>query len=87
MAEQSMRLELNRVAIGELALRSDGVRQIVGQKTAEMAQQMASAIGEENVSSHVAGVSRARGYVRRLDGASAEAVDGRLARILRGSSG
>ena len=79
----SLRLEFNKSAIGELALRSREVRNLVGETGASMAVGLGADIGEENVSFHEGGISRARAYVRRLDGISEEALDGRLARILR----
>lgn len=82
----SIRFDWNKPNIGALALRSEGVKNLVAQVTAEKASQLQTEVGEENVSSFVGGRTRARGYVRRLGGDAMidEVVDGRLARILRG---
>ena len=82
----SLRLELDKLKIGELALRSDGVRDLVNETTTRMGAKLEAELGEEDVVVVTnAGISRARGYVRRLDGG--EVVDGRLSRILHGGAG
>lgn len=60
----SLRLKLNGKAIGDVALRSQAVRELITQKTAAVAEAAAGLADDPGSVHHsVAGRSRARGYV------------------------
>lgn len=78
------RLDLNNTAMGDLALRSEGVRNIVQQEGERRTQALVSAVGAENVDSYMGGDSRARYTIRRLESLQEEAKDGLLSKTLNG---
>ena len=79
-----MRLKLDHRAIGDLALRSDGVRRAVEAEGAKRAGILAGMVGADRVDTHMGGRSRARFTIRRLQSLRREAADGALSRALRG---
>lgn len=80
----SLRLEFNRQALGDLALRGNGIRSVVADVGAAIQSDAASDI-EDEVTMVVGGKGRARAYVRRTGsaGLANEGRDGALARALR----
>ena len=84
----SLRLDFDYQAIGDLALRSDAVRQLVADTAERMGENLSGEVGAENVVVTHAGKSRARSYVRRTGRTAAqdEVVDGALSRTLRGGA-
>lgn len=80
----SFALKLNNKAIGDLALRGEGVTGLVEQEGSRRAQALATAIGADNVVTHMGGTSRARMTIRRLESLQKEAEDGALSKALSG---
>ena len=80
----SLRLEFNRQALGDLALRGNGIRSAVADVGAAIQSDAAADI-EDEVTMVVGGKGRARAYVRRTGsaGLANEGRDGALARALR----
>ena len=80
----SLRLEFNRQALGDLALRGTGIRSVVADVGAAIQSDAAADI-EDEVTMVVGGKGRARAYVRRTGsaGLANEGRDGALARALR----
>ena len=80
----SLRLEFNRQALGDLALRGNGIRSVVADVGAAIQSDAAADI-EDEVAMVVGGKGRARAYVRRTGsaGLANEGRDGALARALR----
>ena len=80
----SLRLEFNRQALGDLALRGNCIRSVVADVGAAIQSDAAADI-EDEVTMVVGGKSRARAYVRRTGsaGLANEGRDGALARALR----
>lgn len=80
----SLRLEFNRQALGDLALRGNGIRSVVADVGAAIQSDAAADI-EDEVTMVVGGKGRARAYVRRTGsaGLANEGRDGALARALR----
>ena len=80
----SLRLEFNRQALGDLALRGNGIRSVVADVGAAIQSDAAADI-EDEVTMVVGGKGRARAYVRRTgsEGLANEGRDGALARALR----
>ena len=79
-----MKFKISQKAMAELLVGPE-MRQAVSDKTAQVGRALAAQIGAENVSTHVAGISRARGYVWREQHGSLrrEAKDGALDKALR----
>lgn len=80
----SIRLKLDRTALGNLALRSDGVRNLVEEEGSRRAYMLGAEVGDENVATNMGGDSRARYTIRRLEALQREAKDGALSRALHG---
>ena len=80
----SLQLEFNRQALGDLALRGNGIRSVVADVGAAIHSDAASDI-EDEVTMAVGGKGRARAYVRRTGSKALanEGRDGALARALR----
>lgn len=80
----SVRIELNRSAIREVALRSPEVRSAV-RAIAESVANRARSLTDDEIDVHEGGTNRSRAYVRRLgSGAAGEASDRALGRSIGG---
>lgn len=80
-----IRLELDRQAIRQVALQSEGVRAAV-RDIAEATAARARSVTDDEIIVANAGRSRARSYVRRLgSGAAGEAHDRALGRSIGGA--